>query len=402
MSTSELVLRNARFGGPDGGSMVDIRCVGGRIASVLPAGTELGGVDLAGALVLPGLVEPHAHLDKALTADAVPNPAGDLMGAIHGWLDHAREMTVADVSARAEAAARMSVANGVTLIRTHVDIGDHTDLRAVEALVEVRARLAAEVAIEITALLASPGLGPDSGRQPARAAAALQAGADHLGGCPHLEDDGAGFIDRALELAGTSGVGLDLHVDETLDPAVLFLEALAERVVATGFEGPVVAGHCVSLGAQPEITQRRVAEAVAEAGIGVVALPQTNLFLQARGVTTRAPRGLTALQALNAAGVEVAAGGDNLQDPFNLMGRGDPLEAASLMVTVGHLDVGDALASVTRHARAVLGAEPVEVTPGDPADLCVMAADSPREALAMAPSSRLTVHRGQVVHDSLT
>ena len=64
-----------------------------------------------------------------------------------------------------------------------------------------------------------------------------------------------------------------------------------------------------------------VAAEVAEAGVAVVTLPQTNLFLQGRDHATATPRGLTALRPLLEAGVTVAGGADNLQDPFNTMGR---------------------------------------------------------------------------------
>jgi len=102
-------------------------------------------------------------------------------------------------------------------------------------------------------------------------------------------------------------------------------------MVLDGFAHSATASHCVSLGMQDAPRQREIAELVAGAGIGVVALPHTNLYLQGRG-SAPMPRGLTAVAALRDAGVNVAAGADNLQDPFNPMGRGCPFETASLMV----------------------------------------------------------------------
>src|SRR6202035_5282743 len=135
----------------------------------------------------------------------------------------------------------------------------------------------------------------------------------------------------------------------------------------------VTASHCVSLGVQPAKGQQRTAEAAAAAGITVVALPQTNLYLQGRGHRTAMPRGLTAVPALRAAGVTVAAGGDNLRDPFHPLGRGDALEVAALMVTCGHLDASDALDCVTVAPRVALGLPPVQVAPGSRADLVALA-----------------------------
>jgi cytosine deaminase len=218
-----------------------------------------------------------------------------------------------------------------------------------------------------------------------------------VGGCPYLDPDPTEAIDLVLRTAAEHGLGVDLHVDETLDPGVLTLEALAERVVALGFAGPVMASHCVSLGMQPAAVQHRVAAKVAAAGISVVAMPQTNLYLQARDVATAAPRGLTAIAALRAAGVNVAAGADNVQDPFNVVGRADPLETAALMVMAGHLSPDEALAAVSARARQALGLPPVDIAMGSPAELVAIDAASVREAVASAPASRLVMHDGRIV-----
>ena len=63
---------------------------------------------------------------------------------------------------------------------------------------------------------------------------------------------------------------------------MLGLRLLARRVVESAFRAGTVASHCVSLGMQTIDVQRSVAEQVAAAGVAVVVLPQTNLFLQAR------------------------------------------------------------------------------------------------------------------------
>jgi cytosine deaminase len=396
---SALLLRDARL---TDGRAVDVRIDGEVIAAVSPS--RVGSADdpgapvveVAGRLLVPAFTEPHAHLDKALSADRVPNPDGDLAGAISAWHAYAPQLTVADMADRAERCARMMVANGVTAIRTHADVHDAVGLRAVEALLGVRERLASIVDITVTALLGCPTTGANGEPQRARLREAIAMGVDCVGGCPYLEQDPAEFVDFALEQAGAAGLGVDLHMDETCDVGVLTLELLAARVMATGFPGGVLAGHCVSLGLQPPDVQRRVADAVAASGISVVALPQTNLYLQGRDAAVP-PRGLTAIKALQAAGANVAAGGDNVQDPFNPVGRGDPLETAALLVMAGHLQPDDAFAAVTTRAAAAIGRPPMAVEAGAPADLVAIPAASVREAVAMGPPGRLVVHRGRVV-----
>ncbi len=395
-----LRLRNARL---EDGPLVDVIIDDARITSVGPAdpnpateprrGEEL---DLAGSLLVPAPAEPHAHLDKALTADVVPNPAGDLGGAIEAWLAHRPTITKADYVERATTAAELSLANGCTALRTHVDLGVDIGTTGVEAMLEVKAALGSVMDLQLVGLVA--GLtSPGGAEELALVREALDMGLDVVGGVPHIEADPARAIDLVLEVAGEYGRPIDLHADENLDPASHDLETLARRVSATGFEHPVVASHCVALSMKPEAEQHRIAEAVAAAGVMVVSLPQTNLYLQARNIATAPPRGLTALAALRRAGAVIAGGGDNLRDPFCPVGRADPMETASLLVMAGHLPPDAAYHCVSGGARAAMGLEPVAISAGRPAELLALPSASISGAVAAAPGGRLVIRRGRVV-----
>lgn len=399
------MLRNARLA--DGRS-VDVT-VGddGRIAGVQPAGsgwaagTPEGATvhDLGGWLLLPALAEPHAHLDKALTADLVPNPTGDLMGAIEAWVTAAGEgrITHEGIVDRAAAAMELLLVHGVTAVRTHVNVTAANGITALRAVQESAARFEGLLDIQTVALTSSPMSGPDGAENRAALAAALEAGVDLVGGCPHLDPDGPGLIANAIRVATEAGIGIDLHVDEMLEPSVLTLRDYARQVIDTGFDGPVAASHCVTLGMQTPQVQAEVAGLVAEAGIAVFPLPQTNLFLQGRDHPTGTPRGLTAVAALREAGALVAAGADNVQDPFNLVGRSDPLETAALMVMAGHQLPETAYDMVSNDVRRAIGLEPVRIEPGSLADLVAIDAPSIRGAIADAPMSRRVFRHGRLV-----
>lgn len=340
-----------------------------------------------GHIALPAFAEPHAHLDKAFLAEHIENPTGDLMGAITAIEASRHRITLADTIHRAERAARLLASNGCTAIRTHVDLvfaPDRThaeQLMSVEALLTVRDRLRDLVEIQVVALCGWPSLGTAGAEQRALLREAVGMGIDGVGGCPHLEDDPVAANEQFLAVAADAGLPVDLHTDETLDPGRFALDDLSTRVMASGFPHLVTASHCVSLGVQPAAVQQRVAEQVAEAGIRVVALPHTNLFLQGRDQQSAMPRGLTAIRALRAAGVTVAAGGDNLQDPFNPVGRGDPLETAGLMIMAAHLLPDEALATVTHAAREAMGLPPSR-------DQVLVPATTVREAIAFGPPGR--------------
>lgn len=382
-----MILRNLTM--PDG-SLADFRLAGGRIAEI---GSFPEGEDFSGYLVLPAPVEPHAHLDKAYSADLVPNPAGDLWGAVTGWLAHRPTLSEQDITLRAERALRAYLAHGATMVRTHVDIGAHGSdigLRALHAIGRLDG-------VQVVAFGANPLSGLEGRSNRALLREAVAAGADAIGACPAHDPDPRECVEAVLKIAA-GRVPVDFHVDESLDPQAETLSPLCEA--ATGFPHQVVASHCVSLGMMPPDRMRATAAKVAAAGIAVVCLPQTNLFLQGRDAdihVTSPPRGLTAIRALREAGVTVAAGGDNLQDPFNLMGRADPLETAALLVLAGHEKPGDAYAAVSDDARRVMGLPEVALRRGAPADLLAIRAKTPREAIATANPERVVIRGGRIV-----
>lgn len=397
-----MLLTNCKLDGNP--RLQSLRIVGELVSEIAPNLARVVGeevIDAGGLLLTSSLTEPHAHLDKAFLAERIDNPTGDLMGAINAMESSRDLITVADTVERAERAVRLMVSNGVTAIRTHADVTEWNKLDSVEALVEVRNRTKDIVNLQICALLGWPLSGDvgKSNRELGRRA--IEMGADILGGCPHLDIDPEGANIALIELAGELNCGLDLHTDEHTDANRISLEHLASRITASGFNRPVVASHCVSLGMQDESTQRRIAEKVATANMGVVALPHTNLFLQGREFATATPRGLTAVASLRRAGVKVAVGADNLQDPFNPIGRGDPLESAALAILTAHLLPHEAFDSVSKQARAVIGLASSGPKVGDVADLMLIPAGSIREAIANTPPRKLVFYKGRIVSSRL-
>ncbi len=328
------------------GRIVDVAIEGETISAVAdridpPAGEPV--IDLDGFLLLPAPAEPHAHLDKALTADRVPNNSGDLPGAIEAWHRYRPRLTVEDICERAIAAARINAANGATAIRTHVDVGADIGLRGIEALAKAKAVLAREVELQVVALISFPVSGAAGAAHRSLLREAMDAGADVVGGCPHIDPDALACLEACFEIAVDTGRPIDLHTDETLDPRVLGVRDFARLVATSGFDHGASASHCVSLGMQPPEVQAAVAEEVAGAGVAIVALPQTNLFLQGRDVATATPRGLTALGPLLRGGRH--AGRGRRQPPGSVQPHGTGRPAR------GRLAAGDGRASPARGAR---------------------------------------------------
>ena len=387
---------------PDG-KRVDVLIDGSTVSAIVPAGTAAGGtaaggdatLDLDGFLLLTATAEPHAHLDKALSWDLIEPPMGDLELAIASWQAYAREMSVDSIVARARQAIQALLRSGTTAVRSHVDMlrGDEP-LRGVEALLRVRDEFEGLMQLELVAL--------SSHDTPTTVIeTALDLGVDLVGGAPHLAPNPEAFIDRLLAIAREHGAGVDLHTDESLSgPLTLPYYARAVRGWPAGTS--LSAGHCVRLGTLEAAELDAVIDDVLASDIGIIALPITNLYLQGWQHPVSKPRGLTAARALLDRNVRLAAGGDNVRDPFNPVGRSDALEIASLMITAGHLTLHEAFHLVSTGARDVMRLSPAGARVGAQADFLAVRGANLADVVATAPAERFVVHKGRLVSYSET
>lgn len=386
---------------------------GGSVRSVLVAATRVdavgveadrlareaptGRLDLSGYVLLPAAAEPHAHLDKAMLAGRIPNPAGDLLGAITATRAAYSTMTAGDVRDRARRALRIAVSRGFTAVRTHVNCGEEFGIDALRALLTLRDEVRDTVDLQVVAMSGSPVVGTAGEANRQLLLEALESGADGVGGAPALDPEPSRAVIELVRAAAEGDLPIDLHLDETLDPACLTVCQFIKEVDRRGLGGRATASHCVSLGQQADDVARDIAERLAAARIAVVALPQTNLYLQGRTMTTRVPRALTAVAALRDAGVVLAGGGDNWRDPFNPVARIDPLETASLLVAAAHLSVDDAYDAVSTVARLAMGLPPASITTGAAADLLAVRGSGLADTIAHASEDRVVIRRGRVV-----
>lgn len=377
------------------GRLVDLRIAHGLVVDVATAGSWASEeppeatLDLDGWLLLAAPAEPHAHLDKALSFDLIDSPFGDLYSAISSWVGYAATASVDSIVERATRQALAMLADGITAIRTHVDIHPGVAPAGVRALVQVRDTLADLIDLQIVAF-------PHFRATDEEIAAALDLGVDLVGGAPHHSEDPVGEVNRMVAFARKYAMGLDLHTDERLDGPVS-LDHYAKLVRDLPPDKTYAASHCVRLGTLPPERRDAVIDEVRRADLGIIALPATNLYLQGRHHTTAVPRGLTAVRPLIAAGVRVAAGADNVRDPFNPVGRSDAFQTASLLVIAGHLTPTEAWHLVTDGARSVMGLPSSGPYIGARADLLAVPSANLVQAIADAPADRIVIRRGQVV-----
>jgi len=392
----------------DDALLLDIQVADGVIKAIAPAGQGAAEgvpvVDLAGRHVWPTLVDVHAHLDKAHIIDRTQNPGGDFAGARDATsYDRTRYWRAEDVRRRMDFGLRCAQAHGVTAIRTHLDSHEPQGDISWAVFREMRDLWRGRIELQAAALMPIDMFAGRYGEHLADVVAesgGIMGGVTRASGGVHGPDmDGLdALIDRVFTLAAERNLDIDLHVDETGDPAAATLWNVAQATLKHGYEGRVTCGHCCSLAVQDDDQVLRTIELVAKARISIVTLPTVNMYLQDR-MAERTPRwrGVTLVKELRAAGVRVAMAGDNCRDPFYAYGDHDMLDTFRQGVRILHLDHphGDAPALATHVPASIMDLPQGLIAAGRPADLIVLNARSMNELIARPQADRIVLRAGR-------
>lgn len=398
----DLILRRANL--PDGRTAIDIAVKDGRIAALGVAleGTAGAEIDATGRLVTPPFVDAHFHMDSTLTY-GIPrvNRSGTLLEGIALWGELKPQLVQDAIVERALAYCDWAVARGLLAIRSHVDICDPR-LLAVEALLDVKRRVAPYLDLQLVAfpqdgVLRSPGALEQLTR-------ALDMGVDVVGGIPHFERtmaDGAESVRILCELAAERGLLVDMHCDESDDPLSRHVETLAFQAQRLGLHGRVTGSHLTSMHSMDNYYVSKLIPLMAEARLGVIANPLINITLQGRHDSYPKRRGMTRVPELMTAGLTVAFGHDCVMDPWYPLGSGDMLEVAHMGLHVAQMTGYDAMATtfraVTENPARLLHLDGYGLEPGCHADLVMLQAPDPVEAIRTRAARLAVLRRGRVV-----
>jgi cytosine/creatinine deaminase len=400
-----LILRNLRPWGEN--ELRDLAVVDGFFAPVAEGATAERTIDAQGRLAIPGFIEPHIHLDKALINRSVrPNRSGTLTEAIEIIWERKRNYIVEEIAQRAGQVIESAISNGVTHLRSHVDVDTIGGLRPLEGVALARERYKDLIDIQIVAfpqegILRNPGCEELMWQ-------AMEAGANLVGGMPFNERsfaDSIRHIEIAFQIARKFNADIDMHVDETDDSNARTLEVLAEKTMENQWQGRVTAGHTCALAAYPDDYAATVIEKIAHAGIHMISNPATNLMLQGRLDRQPVRRGITRVRELIDRGVNVSFGQDCVCDTFYPFGKDDPLEIAFLMAHAAHMSMPFEIEKVfemplTAGAR-VLRLKQYGLRPGDRADVVIIDATDATEAIRCQSPRRWVVKRGQLISETM-
>ncbi len=376
-----LVADCPRFGGQLQADCLtgDLVVEAGRVQDFCAPGAALPhhrSFDLGGRIVLPRLVEAHCHLDKCHTVFRLGRVGGDLQAAIAAQGADRVNCTAADIRERAARGLAELETAGCAAVRSHVD-WDAANTPAGQAplawqvLGELAQEWSGRIRLQRAALLSLDDFDdPDAAEA---VAGRIAADGGVLGVFVLDQADKQARLRRVFELAARHQLALDFHVDEGLGEGLDGLVTIARLVSQTGFERPVLCGHACSLMNLADRELERALERILAAGLAVVALPTTNLYLQGRREGTPERRGITRVLELARAGVPLAFGADNVGDAFCPLGRHDPMASLATAALTAHLDppYGPWLTTVTTDARKAIGLEAQALAGAKAADLLV-------------------------------
>jgi cytosine deaminase len=401
----DLLIRNANL--PDGRKGVDIAVANGCIVEVGPnldakAQREIDATD---RLASPPFVDSHFHLDSTLSyGQPRVNASGTLLEGIELWGELKPHLTVEHIKARAKQLCHWAVARGTLAIRSHVDVTDDR-LLAVNALLEIRDEIKPYIDLQLVAFpqdgyLRYPGSAENLRR-------ALDLGIDVVGGIPHFErtmEQGAASIKALCELAAERALPVDMHCDESDDPFSRHIETLTFHTQRLGLHGRVTGSHLTSMHSMDNYYVSKLLPLMAEARIHVVANPLINITLQGRHDNYPKRRGMTRVKELMQAGINVAFGHDALLDPWYSFGTYDMIEVAHMGLHIAQMTGVDQMReifeAVTFNGAKALGLEGYGLEAGCHADIVILQARDPQEALRLKPARLFVIRRGRVIAET--
>ena len=398
----DIILRQVRT--QDGNALQDVAVNNGKIAAVTPRfdGQALREIKADGRVLIPGLVESHLHLEKALVSDRKANRSGTLQEAIAVSAELKPTFTRDDIMDRARRTLRRMVSYGTTHVRAHSEFDPAQGFTGVDAVLTLKNEFKGVIDIQIVAF-------PQEGIMKAPGTEkmmyeAMERGCDVVGGIPYNDPDAHAHIDLVFAIARHFDKDLDLHQDFSDNMEGMSIEYLAKKTMEHGYEGRVSVGHETALGAVPPERLRQLVPLIRDAGITVMCLPNTDLHLGGRKDAYNVRRTLTPVRALRDGGVNVCLGTNNIRNAFTPFGNGDLFQIAQVAIPACHLggadDQATVLPMITANAAKALRLTNYGLEEGRDADLVLLDTMSFTDAIIDAPDRMFVIKNGRIVVES--
>jgi cytosine/creatinine deaminase len=408
VQNESLIIKNALL--PTREGLWDIRIANGYITeinTVIHDTNETKTLNAEGCLLIPGLVDAHIHLDKALLLDRYPAVEGTFTEALQKTLQAKKEFTVADIQARARKVIEKAIAFGTTAMRAHVEVDPTIQLLALEALLPLKEEYAWGITLQL-AIFAQEGITNQPGTE-ALLRKAIEVGGDVIGSAPYIDPNPEKNIRLIFQIAQDVNCDVDFHLDFLDDDLPLLIPFVIEETIRCGWQGRVCLGHMTKLAGLTPSELVEIASALQSANISILALPATDLYMMAKKDTYNKRRGVAPIDQLAKMGVQIGVATNNIQNLFTPFGDGDILKICTLVAQV--LQMGTiashqlCLEMATTRAAKTIGINNDGIEVGSIADLVLLEASSVSDAIGSAPLNRITIKHGKIIakhHCSVT
>ena len=393
----DLIVRDARLSTAPEAPPVDIGVAGGKNAAIAPKLDAIApSYDAGGRLTCAGLVETHIHLEKSRIADRCEPETGRLPMAMERVSAVKHTFTVEDAYRRAAATLEGCIKFGATRMRPHVELDGGVELRTFEAVTALKRDYAWAIDLEIC-VFPQEGL-TNNPRADALLVEALKRGARVIGAAPNYDPDHAGQIHRVFDLAREYDVDIDMHLDSGNSPDDMDIHLVCDLTEKYKLGGRVAIGHGCKYSTMKVDAFHTLAKRIAEAGVAVTSLPATDLFMQGRDQTDNVRRGVVDLNVLAEHGVNCSISTNNVLNPFTPLGDCSLIRMANLQANVcqiGHpARLRDCFAMLTDRSARLMNLRDYGIAVGNPADIVVIDAFTPEQAVAENAAPLVVFKRG--------
>lgn len=395
----DIILRKVRI--KDGEGLKDVAIEKGKIVAIEAdiQGTAEREINAEGRVLIPGLIESHIHLDKALIADRLPNKSGTLWEAIEVTGKLKPTFTREDIEERARKTLMMLIKKGTTHIRTHSEFDPTQGFTGFETVMKLKNEFKHLIDIQVVAF-PQEGIFKCPGTEEMMYQA-MEMGADIVGGIPYNDMPAKDHIDLVFEIAKKYNRPIDFHQDFKDDADGITIEYVCEKTIKEGFEGKVSVGHLTSLGALPKERLQPIIELMSKAGVSVMSLPATDLHLGGRKDEYNVRRAVTPVRALRDGGVNMCLASNNIRNAFTPYGNGDLMQIAMLAIPVSHLggadDLPTVLPMITSNPAKALGLKDYGLEVGKNADLVLLDTKAVSEAIIDIPDRLFVIKNGNII-----
>lgn len=289
----------------------------------------------------PGMVNCHAHLDRAYTVTSENwKQASALME--EKWVinrDIKKNHTTESLKKRLTYCVEDFIEQGIVACRTHVDADSIVGMLVVNAAAEVREKYKGKFELQLVAHPLEGFLNEDTTDFDKAKTDLFEEACekcDVVGGLPSrdraMEGGDRKHADFILNLAKNLEKDLDIHIDQENNPEEKDTEWFIDKIIEHGMQGKVTLVHCISVAAQSEEDRKRIYKKLVDSDTNVTVCPWAAIGMkQHKDKVAPLHNSIAQVDEMLKAGVNVSVGTDNISDLFVPEDRGDLFEEIILM-----------------------------------------------------------------------